>query len=64
MFGPTQLETSRRDKLKMLIAAKANQATKELENAVTLEQQMNIQRRILALISFVPDFKDEYTEKK
>ena len=48
----------------MLIAAKANQATKELEEAVTLEQQMNIQRRILALISFVPDFKDEYTEKE
>ena len=56
--------SSRRDKLKMLIAAKANQATKELEDAVTLEQQMNIQKRILALISFVPDFKDEYTEKE
>ena len=56
--------SSRREKLKMLIAAKANQATKELEEAVTLEQQMNIQRRILALISFVPDFKDEYTEKE
>ena len=34
----------------MLIAAKANQATKELEDAVTLEQQMNIQR-ILALLA-------------
>ena len=57
-------DSSRRNKLKMLIAAKANQATKELEEAVTLEQQMNIQKRILALISFVPDFKDEYTEKE
>ena len=54
--------TSRRDKMKMLIAAKAIEATKELEKAVSLEQQMNIQRRLLALISFVPDFKDEYTK--
>ena len=54
--------SSRRDKMRMLIAAKAIEATKELEQAVTLEQQMNIQRRLLALISYVPDFKDEYTK--
>ena len=60
---PNKNTTSRRDKIKMLIAQKAIEATKELENAVTLEQQMNIQRRLLALISFVPDF-NEYGEKE
>ena len=54
---------SKRQKIKWLIAQKAIEATKELENAVTLEQQMNIQRRLLALISFVPDF-NEYGEKE
>ena len=42
---------------------KAIEAVKELEAAVTLEQQMETQRRLLALISFVPDFKD-YAEKE
>jgi len=56
-------DASKRDKIKWLIAQKAIEATKELENAVTLEQQMNIQRRLLALISFVPDFSD-YGEKE
>ena len=56
--------SSRRDKMRMLIAAKAVETTRELERAVTLEQQMNIQRRLLALISFVPDFKDEYTKNE
>ena len=55
--------TSKRQKIKWLIAQKAIEATKELENAVTLEQQMNIQRRLLALISFVPDF-DDYSNKE
>ena len=59
---PNKSTTSRRDKMRMLIAAKAVEATRELEKAVSLEQQMDIQRRVLALISFVPDFKDEYTK--
>ena len=54
---------SKRNKLKLLIAMKAVQAVKELEQAVTLEQQMNIQRRLLALISFVPDFRT-YAEQE
>ena len=53
---------SRRDKMRLLIAMKAIEAVKELEAAVTLEQQMDIQRRLLALISFVPDFKN-YNEE-
>jgi len=56
--------TSRRDKMRMLIAQKAIETTLELEAAVTLEQQMDIQRRLLALISYVPEFKDEYTTKE
>lgn len=56
-------DASKRDKIRWLIAQKAIEATRELEQAVTLEQQMNIQRRLLALISFVPDFSD-YGEKE
>ena len=60
---PNKSTSSRRDKMRMLIAAKAIETTRELERAVTLEQQMDIQRRLLALISFVPDFKDKYTKE-
>ena len=49
---------SKREKMRLLIAMKAIETVKELEAAVTLEQQMNIQRRLLALISYVPDFSD------
>jgi len=49
---------SKRNKLRLLIAMKAIEAVKELEAAVTLEQQMDIQRKLLALISFVPDFNE------
>jgi hypothetical protein len=55
--------TSKNNKMRLLIAMKAIEAVKELEAAVTLEQQMEIQRRLLALISFVPDFKT-YAEKE
>ena len=55
--------TSKNNKMRLLIAMKAIEAVKELEAAVTLEQQMEIQRRLLALISFVPDFKS-YAEKE
>ena len=59
---PNPVDT-KRQKLRLLIAMKAIEAVKELEAAVTLEQQMDTQRRLLALISFVPDFKD-YAEKE
>ena len=55
--------TSKNNKMRLLIAMKAIETVKELEAAVTLEQQMEIQRRLLALISFVPDFKT-YAEKE
>ena len=55
--------TSKNNKMRLLIAMKAIEAVKELEAAITLEQQMEIQRRLLALISFVPDFKT-YAEKE
>ena len=49
MFGPTQWNgrnpDSRREKIRLLIAAKALAATKELEDAITLEQQMEIQKK-------------------
>ena len=59
---PNPVDT-KREKLKLLIAMKAIEAVKELEAATTLEQSMEVQRRLLALISFVPDFKT-YAEKE
>jgi len=60
---PIDPEDSRRDKMRLLIAMKAVEAVKELEAATTLEQQMEVQRRLLALISFVPDF-NSYAKKE
>ena len=37
--------------MKLLIAKKANELTKKVEQAVTIEQQMLVQRQLLALIS-------------
>ena len=48
--------------MRMLIAIKANELTKKIENAVTIEQQMLVQRQLLALISFVPGF--DYNKKE
>ena len=61
--APIDPEDSKRDKMRLLIAMKAVEAVKELEAATTLEQQMEVQRRLLALISFVPDF-NSYAEKE
>lgn len=52
---------TKNDKIRMLLAKKANELTKQIENAVTLEQQMITQRSLLALISFVPGF--DYNKK-
>jgi len=61
--APIDPEDSKRDKMRLLIAMKAVEAVKELEAATSLEQQMEVQRRLLALISFVPDF-NSYAEKE
>ena len=53
--------SSKNDKIKILIAKKAIELTKKVEDAVTIEQQMLIQRQLLALISFVPGF--DYDKK-
>lgn len=52
--------STKNDKIRMLLAQKAIALTKEIENAVTIEQQMLVQRQLLALISFVPGF--DYAE--
>jgi hypothetical protein len=54
--------STKNDKIRMLLAMKAIALTKEIENAVTIEQQMLVQRQLLALISFVPGF--DYAEKE
>ena len=48
--------STKNDKIRLLLAQKAIALTKEIENAVTIEQQMLVQRQLLALISFVPGF--------
>jgi hypothetical protein len=52
---------TKNDKIRMLLAQKAIELTKQVENAVNIEQQMLVQRQLLALISFVPGF--DYDEK-
>ncbi len=52
---------TKNDKIRMLLAQKAIELTKQVENAVSIEQQMLVQRQLLALISFVPGF--DYDEK-
>ena len=53
---------TRNEKIKMLLAMKAIELTKQLEKEVSLEQNMIIQRQLLALISYVPGF--DYNEKE
>ena len=52
---------TKNDKIRMLLAKKADELTKKMENLATLEQQMLVQRQLLALISFVPGF--DYNDK-
>ena len=53
---------TKNEKLKVLVSKKAIALTKQVENATTLEQQVQVQQQMLALISFVPDFN--YAEGK
>jgi hypothetical protein len=53
---------TKNDKIRLLLAKKAIELTKQVENAVTIEQQMLVQRQLLALLSFVPGF--DYAEKE
>ena len=53
---------TKNEKIKMLLAMKAIELTKKLEKEVSLEQNMIMQRQLLALISYVPGF--DYNEKK
>ena len=53
---------TRNEKIKLLLAMKAIELTKKLEREVSLEQNMIIQRQLLALISYVPGF--DYADKE
>ena len=55
-------KTTKEEKMKMLLAKKANELTKKVEQSVSIEQQMLVQRQLLALISYVPGF--DYNTKK
>ena len=53
---------TKNEKIKMLLAMKAIELTKKIEKETNLENQMVIQRQLLALISYVPGF--DYNEKE
>ena len=53
---------TRNEKIKLLLAMKAIELTKKLEKEVNLEQNMIMQRQLLALISYVPGF--DYADKE
>ena len=53
---------TKNEKIKLLLAMKAIELTKKIEKEVSLEQNMIMQRQLLALISYVPGF--DYNEKK
>ena len=55
-------KSTKNDKIKMLLAQKAIELTKKIEQETNLENQMLVQRQLLALISYVPGF--DYAEKK
>ena len=55
-------QSTKSQKLKALVAKKANALTKKIESAVTLEQQIQVQQQLLSLISFVPNFN--YAEQE
>ena len=59
---PNKKELTKSQKIKILVAKKANALTKKIESAVTLEQQILVQQQLLSLISFVPDFN--YTDSE
>ena len=63
---PTETEIqekkeSRKEKIKQLIADKIAEMTKQVNDADTIEEQMILQAKLVALIAFVPDF--DYGEK-
>ena len=60
--APEKQALTKNEKLKVLVSKKAIALTKQVENATTLEQQVQVQQQMLALISFVPDFN--YAEGK
>ena len=53
---------TKNEKIKLLLAMKAIELTKKIEQETSLENQMVIQRQLLALISYVPGF--DYNEKE
>ena len=53
---------TKNEKIKLLLAMKAIELTKKIEQETNLENQMVIQRQLLALISYVPGF--DYNEKE
>jgi len=53
---------TRNEKIRLLLAMKAIELTKKIEKEVSIEQNMIMQRQLLALISYVPGF--DYADKK
>ena len=55
-------KSTKNDKIRMLLDKETIELTKKIEQETNLENQMLVQRQLLALISYVPGF--DYAEKK
>ena len=51
-------KSEKNKRMRELVAEKVLEASNALDKATTLEQQKQLQQTIMALIAFVPDFKD------
>lgn len=51
-----QTGPSKKEKLKQLLITRAQQLSDKIDKAATIEEQMIVQRQLLALAAFVPDF--------
>ena len=55
--GNDKGNTSKREKIKKIVANKLKSLAEDMGNAASLEQQKQIQQQVLALINYNPEFK-------
>ena len=55
--GTKKPNTSKREKIKKIVANKLKSLAEDMGNAASLEQQKQIQQQVLALINYNPEFK-------
>ena len=55
--GTKKSNTSKREKIKKIVANKLKSLAEDMGKAASLEQQKQIQQQVLALINYNPEFK-------